>query len=316
MDKLPLISIIVPVYNADAYLDEAVRSVLSQTHRSLELILIDDGSTDSSGALCDRWSLKESRVRTLHQNNRGTAAARNTGIDHASGEYLGFIDADDWIEQDMIALLLANSVAYDADISACGFLKTPLRIHEAKGPDFAPSTVYTPAEALRSVFRPDQMRYSACNKLFRRRLFEELRFPEGSVLEDKALICRLIHKSGRVAWCPLTKYHYFQRPGSIMHEDPLKWSMDLFQVNENLMDFIAEQYPKFLPVVQASYAMECYRLLQRIEGSGTEAVALRRRCISILRKYWIPAATVPDADWHARFNMLIHAALPLPLKNR
>ena len=117
MNNNPKISVIVPVYKVEKYLDKCVESIVNQTYKNLEIILVDDGSPDNCPAMCDEWAEKDERIRVIHKENGGLADARNAGMDIATGDYIGFVDSDDWIEPNMYEVLLKNALKYDADIS-------------------------------------------------------------------------------------------------------------------------------------------------------------------------------------------------------
>lgn len=255
------ISIIIPIYNIETYLHSSIQSVLAQSFTDFELILTDDGSTDSSGTICDEYAATDSRVRVIHKTHGGPSTARNAGIETALGEYIGFVDGDDWIEPDMYELLYKNSVTYDADLSACGFIK----ISEYNSIRFtsvnALPECYDSEEALRAMFRKSNMRYSACNKLFRRKLFDTIRYPEGIMMEDKSTTYKLIHLSNRIVWCPSPKYHYFMRSDSIMHTQFSKNQSGIYAVNKELLTFIEAHYPSLICTARASYAAECAKTL-------------------------------------------------------
>ena len=123
MQNEPLISVIVPVYKVEQYLDRCVQSIVDQTYKNLEIILVDDGSPDNCPAMCDAWAEKDDRVQVIHKENGGVSSARNVGLDAVTGSYIAFVDADDWIESDMLEFLLHNIIEFKADISGCTFSK-------------------------------------------------------------------------------------------------------------------------------------------------------------------------------------------------
>ena len=169
-----LISIIIPVYNVSTYLDRCLNSITNQTYRNLEIILINDGSTDKSGRICDAWASKDPRIKVLHTSNQGIAAARNCGLHIAHGDYIGFADPDDWVEPDMFEKLAGSLEQYNADIAICGF--------EEKWPDYSVLKVsesfrcYTKEEALRELILDRNMQNYAWNKLFRRKCVPDAPF--------------------------------------------------------------------------------------------------------------------------------------------
>ncbi len=214
-----LISVIIPVYRVEAYLEKCVDSVLAQTYPDLEIILVDDGSPDKCPAMCDAFAARDSRVRVLHRANGGLSAARNTGLDAASGRYVGFVDSDDYIAPDMYGKLYAALRATGADMSICGYecvdeaenavMPLPPLREETLGPDELFERVET---------AQGKGRYAtAVNRLYKRELFEGLRFREGKLYEDEFLAPHVIARCAAVTVVPEALYFYVQRSGSIMN---------------------------------------------------------------------------------------------------
>lgn len=200
-------------------MEKCVASVLRQTYDDLEIILVDDGSPDGCGALCDVFSLRDCRIRVIHQPNGGLSAARNAGIDAARGVYIGFVDSDDYIAPDMFEKLLAAIRNTGADVSVCGYryvdeAGTPVR----ELPPLA-REVLTAEEAMRRMERPvyEWRLVTAVNRLCRRTIFDGLRFPAGKLYEDEFLAPRLYARCRAVALIPDEPYFYVQRPDSIMN---------------------------------------------------------------------------------------------------
>ncbi len=211
----PLISVIMPVYDVEAYLPQAISSVLAQRMADFELILVDDGSPDRCGALCDEAAAQDKRIRVLHQRNRGLSAARNAGIDLARGQWLFFVDSDDFLHPDCLQALYVSAQDAQADIALCGVCKTdatgvPL---ERQWPRLASQTL-SQQDALRAVSNPHFL--VAWNKLYRREIFATLRYPEGHLNEDDFLAVSLYATATRVVTVSDCYYYYRQTPGSIM----------------------------------------------------------------------------------------------------
>ena len=212
------ISVIIPVYKVEDYLDRCVQSVLAQTYEDIEVILVDDGSPDGGGAKCDDYAARDSRVKVIHRENGGLSAARNTGLDAAAGEYILFVDGDDYIAPDMAEKLLAALEDTGADMALCdikcvddgGTVVRELPPFEAGV--FGPEEIYR-----RMTFDDWAMRYvTAWNRLYRRALFDGLRFEEGKLHEDEFLAHRLYDRCEKVAAVSDELYYYVQRGGSIM----------------------------------------------------------------------------------------------------
>lgn len=214
--EYPLISVIVPVYKVEDYLPRCVDSLLAQTYPNLEIYLVDDGSPDRCGILCDEFAAADPRIRVIHKENGGLSSARNAGIDVAEGEYLGFVDSDDWVEPDFYEQLYAAAAKFGASMAYCG------RLDEESGTGaqtvgLCPEReeVISGEEFVRRVFHWENVDSAAWDKLYRRELFREIRYPLGVICEDVPVTYRLALLGGRVAACPKPLYHYFHRPNSI-----------------------------------------------------------------------------------------------------
>ena len=207
------ISIIVPVYNVEKYIKRCLDSIIAQTFEDIEIILVDDGSTDSSGIICDEYSKVDTRVRVIHKKNGGLSSARNAGIEAARGEFLGFIDSDDYISSDMFEVLYRNMVRERADLSICGIYQC----YEGKKPrrNNPWYRVLTAEEAIVIAFRGKRFSVNAVNKLYRKALFNCIRYPEGKATEDAYVIVDVLSQCNRVVATSEQKYFYFHREGSI-----------------------------------------------------------------------------------------------------
>ena len=210
----PLISVIVPVYNVAKYMDRCMKTVCGQTYKNLEILVIDDGSTDGSSALCDKWAAADSRIRLIRQPNQGLSAARNTALDVATGEWIAFVDSDDWIERDMYEGLCRVAVENDADIVACGHIREYSKKSKVRSVSDIVKTV-TPDEALKMVVEDRRLQKHVWSKIYRRRLFNEVRFPVGEIYEDIAVSHLLLHQANRVVLVDKSYYHYRIRRDSL-----------------------------------------------------------------------------------------------------
>ncbi|MGF2941895.1 glycosyltransferase family 2 protein [Enterococcus xiangfangensis] len=207
------ISIIVPVYNVEKYLRKCVDSILAQTFTDFELILVDDGSPDNSGAICDQYAEKDSRIKVIHKENGGLSDARNAGIEVAKGKYLGFIDSDDYIADDMYELLYNNIIKEKADLSICGIY----HVYEGKEPErkIEKYMVLNRDEATVLIFHGNQISDHAVNKLYSRSIFSELRYPLGKYHEDSFTIVGILDQCEKVVVDTKQKYYYYHRDDSI-----------------------------------------------------------------------------------------------------
>lgn len=212
--SLPLVSIIMPVYNTAAFLPAALDSILAQTYPAWEAILVDDGSTDDSGAICDSYAARDRRFRVIHKINAGVSAARNIGLDAARGEYIGFVDSDDWADPAMIATMVDDLERNDADVAKCGFRTVEQdRTHE---PSRGPFRIIDGGQAARLLYENKKIRSFLWDKLYRRSIFN-VRFPEGRVYEDMHVLLWVLANAREVTVNSKPLYNYRQRGDSIVH---------------------------------------------------------------------------------------------------
>lgn len=228
-----LISVIVPVYNVEHYLEKCVTSILNQTYTNLEIILVDDGSTDYSGIMCDELEKMDARIKVIHKANGGLSSARNAGIDSATGKYIGFIDSDDYIDVKMFELLYSAIKNNSADISVCNYSWV-----NENGRVFNTTTlnnaIYSSDEVLCSYFLDNLSSWViACNKLYLTSLFKEIRYPEGKINEDSFVIHHILNNCKKITSIPESLYFYFQRSGSITKS---KFKVSRFDVVDSHFD--------------------------------------------------------------------------------
>ena len=217
-DKAPLISVLVPVYNTQAFLPACVDSILNQTYSPLEVILVNDGSTDDSAALCDAYAARDSRVRVIHQGNGGLSAARNAGLDAARGDLLAFIDSDDTIHPEMMARLYQALSSSNAQMSVCNYaLVDEKGAMDRQGVQAIRDEVLEGKANILHKLEEDGNWYwvVACTKLYRKELFRTLRFPLGKLHEDEFVIHHVLLGCDKVACISNALYYYFQRSDSI-----------------------------------------------------------------------------------------------------
>ena len=244
MNQDILVSVIVPVYNVEEYLGRCVDSILSQTHSNLEVILVDDGAKDSSGSICDSYAEKDSRVRVIHKENGGLSSARNAGIDIAGGDWLEFVDSDDWLEPDAVESLLTAAVTHQVELAVGGRWDVSAKTGEKKKGLCPKAEEVIGAEELVSrIFRWDNCDSSACDKLYARRLFRQVRFPHGVVCEDVPVMYKIVLDAGRVAMVDKPIYNYYHRSGSITYTGISEKNFHFSQHTEVILPWIRENYP-------------------------------------------------------------------------
>lgn len=209
-----LLSVIVPIYNVEKYLDRCVASLIDQKYKNVEIILVDDGSSDRSGAICDAWAERDTRIIVLHKSNGGLADARNKGISVASGKYISFVDGDDSVEARMYEIMMESIQRNDAGICCCGKNKVysnNVRLFQTADKEYVFNTI----EALEKMFIGGIVDESVCDKIFLKDLFEGLNFPIGEINEDLPLMPDLFERAQRVSHVGKALYNYHQNEGSI-----------------------------------------------------------------------------------------------------
>ena len=209
-----LISVIIPVYKVEEYLCRCVDSVLAQTYTNMEIILVDDGSPDNCPVMCDEYARQDSRVKVIHQENAGLSGARNAGIDMAQGQWLAFVDSDDYLAADFLEQLYQACVDTDSSLSVCRweYVRGEAILEHGTGE----TRVYTGREMLANLYVPDGAYFVvAWNKLYRKELFEDIRYPLGRIHEDEATTYRIYDKVKKAAYVDRSLYGYFVTPVSI-----------------------------------------------------------------------------------------------------
>lgn len=280
------ISIIIPVYNSEKYLTACIDSVLAQTLADFELILVDDGSSDKSGEICDGYALRDERVKVYHTENSGSSAARNYGIDRACGSYLGFIDSDDVIEPDMYELLYNNMIREDADMSMCGLAD----VYDGKVTNKKDKNIYKvmdAEEAIKTVMEAELTSVTPVNKLYKRELFDDTRYPVGKDSgEDASVIVELLMKCKKTVLDTSQKYYYVHRSNSITTRDFRPSDLSVIQAYQKNYSLITEYYPKLADIAVMRLCWAHFFVLDRllISPNRREHKAIEKRLVGFIRK--------------------------------
>ena len=255
----PLISIIVPVYNVEDYLDRCVESIVNQTYQNLEIILVNDGSTDSSGKMCDEWKEKDNRIIVIHKENGGLSDARNSGIPIAKGEYIGFVDSDDYISVYMYETLLNIIITHDVDIAECKWkmFENESEINDYRSKNDVSISVYSTEDALRELISGKKIKQTVWNKLYPHRLIN-LMFPVGKINEDEYWTYQIFGKANKIATVDAELYYYYQRESSIMHEKYSIKRLDGVQARKERLAYIGNNYPNLFNQACVSYLWACF----------------------------------------------------------
>ncbi len=224
------ISVIVPIYNVKDYLDRCVESIVNQTYRDLEIILVDDGSTDGSALLCDDWENKDNRIRVVHQKNKGLSGARNAGLEIASGEYLSFIDGDDWIDKEFYTYLKQLIDSNNCSMASCAYFKTHGKGQEQRRKRICIRKMNKEESLiwfLKGAIKGGVSDVSCCTKLYKREVFDDILFPENVIFEDVITNWKIVNKLNGYIYSDCVKYYYYMRDDSITRKN---FKMNVFDL--------------------------------------------------------------------------------------
>ncbi len=255
-----MISVIIPVYNADKWLNRCIDSVLAQTLSDWELILIDDGSTDDSPIICDKRASSDERIRVIHQENQGASLARRNGITEAKGEYISFIDSDDWVERNYLEILYGAQVGKKVRVSACNII----RHHEEE--EFCISSgaceLFDEKQLLERFFRYDFWGFPG--KLYHKSVFSDVEFPTYTINEDYMVMAQIFHFEKGIANISTPLYHYMLHEGSLSNTTLSRRMFDEYHNKLWVLNFYEDNNPTYAPHAKAQLAETCIKLCREV----------------------------------------------------
>lgn len=260
-----LISVIVPVYNAERYIDQCVQSIVDQTYKKLEIILIEDGSLDNCGAICDEWAKKDERIRVYHVKNGGSAKARNIGLIHANGEYVGFVDADDFLLPQMYEVLYGLAVCNDAEIAECGYYTVDNEnISDIwKTSEKKIVQIFNTKEALLENVRDDIVQQIVWNKLYLKQTIGQIYFTEGKYIDDEFWTYKIIGEAKKIVSTSERLYCYRQQEASVMHQNFSVRRLDALEAKMQRLKYLEEKFPSIAREAKNNLYFTCVYLQQR-----------------------------------------------------
>lgn len=237
----PLVSIVVPVYNVEEYLSRCIDSLRYQSYKNLEILLVDDGSIDLSGSICDDYAIQDSRIRVFHKTNSGVSAARNLALDNVRGEYITFVDSDDWLDGNWVENALCELKKADVLLYIGGYVKSYLNSEDKITHKYLPRSILTRNECMKEMYTKSIIEtcfvWEVCGKLFHKSLWESIRFsPDISSQEDGLAFWQVLQLVDKVVYVPAYNYHYFFRDSSAVNSLTAKHIYDDFCVNKILCD--------------------------------------------------------------------------------
>ena len=250
INEAPLISVIIPVYNVEAYIEECLFSAIEQTYHNIEIIIVDDGSQDKTGSICDNFADKDSRIKVIHKKNGGVAESRNVGVNAARGDYILFVDGDDVADKQMIEFLYGLLIKSKADISICG-----IQYFDNKCPKktLCNGKIYlmNNIEALKTMLYQQHFDTGPVAKLIKSGIVKKHPFPEGMVFEDLFTVYKYIDEAQKVAYAPEVYYYYRQNEISMMHKNFDYEIFDELKAIEEMEDYINVKHPDIFPAFMA-----------------------------------------------------------------
>ena len=265
-----LISVIVPVYKVEQYLDECVASIVAQTYPNLEIILVDDGSPDRCPEMCDVWAQKDKRIKVIHKFNGGLSDARNAGLELASGEYIAFVDSDDWISPDMYMTMHKAMREANADICSCGIVEAYPEYQQSRN---LPELVGDSEEILQLLYADTLYPVMAWNKLYHSEHWKNLRFPTGKICEDAFTTYQLVDKAEKIVQINTPLYFYRIRENSIMTSAFSRKRMDEEEAWRCNYEFVAEHYPRLRKAAFDFYLLKINVVIHAIPKEQRENFA-------------------------------------------
>ncbi len=308
--KKPLISVVIPVYNVESYLRRCLDTVLAQTYQNIEIIIVDDGSTDSSGRICREYASKDSRIVVIRQENGGLSSARNTGIHYAHGRFITFIDSDDTVQKDMIVYLYHLISIFKCSMSLCCLTTVFTASGKIKKSGNGQECRINAHDAIESMLYHGFVDTSACAKLYDISLFATIRFPERKLFEDIGTTYKLFIKSGYIACGFKNKYNYFVRQNSIVTRTFSKEKLDLLEMTDTMANRVLDLYPDLKKAVLRRQVYARFSTLnQMITHGGWHAFpGQRMSMITYIKKYGkhlLYDPKVPNRDKMAILALLI-----------
>ena len=265
-----LVSIIIPVYNVEKFLNECVDSVLTQTYKNLEILLVDDGSTDNSGIICDDYLSKDQRIKVIHKKNGGLSSARNSAMDIMKGEYVYFLDSDDYISSDLIERYVSLMECFEADIvqgtsyEFWGDVNSKIDHSKLE----SKPEVFCTEEALKKMLMDEKLCHAAAGSLFKSCLFDNIKFPLGKLYEDFATTYYVVAKANKIVYIDDKRCFYRTRPGSIMNSAVTERDMVMLDIADDIERDMVSQYPKLrLPAIRKKIVTNV-KLYNRILNTG------------------------------------------------
>lgn len=259
----PLISVIVPIYKSEPYLSRCIESIILQSYKNLQIILVNDGSPDNCGEICEEYAKEDSRITVIHKENGGLSDARNKGIEISKGEYITFVDADDYVSLDFIKVLYECIVQNEADISVCKTTVFSGKYAPYNEPRFE-LKVFNKKRAIETMLLQREFTNSANGKLFAKKFFASSRFTKGILYEDFDLIFDLFDLAGKIVYCSVAEYYYYVNEQGIMHESVDERHFVLIDIAKRILKTVSKKYPTLKKQAYSRYIFSVFFICDRV----------------------------------------------------
>jgi glycosyltransferase involved in cell wall biosynthesis len=256
------ISVIVPIYNTEKFLNRCIESIINQTYKNVEIILVDDGSTDSCPEICDRYAKIDSRIKVIHKKNEGVAVARNSGLDIATGDYIGFVDSDDFINPNMYEKMLIVAIDEGADIVQCGYTNTETTGNITRKIELKEEIIVGRYNSSYHYAKGENTTNFVCNKLFSKHIFDNIRFPKTIVSEDFVVNVKAYYKCKKTVVISDTLYNYVINENSVSNRNFHLGSLDAIKNGKAVYEYHKERFPELCPFFAlyiVEYCMKFYK---------------------------------------------------------
>jgi glycosyltransferase involved in cell wall biosynthesis len=303
----PVITVIVPVYRVEKYLKNCTDSLLTQTYPDLDILLIDDGSPDRCGAICDELAAGDRRIRVIHKENGGLSDARNAGIEAAAGEWITFVDSDDTVTPVYIETLYRLTQLPEKPLITSVQLLSVDENGQTIGLAGAETSVrtFTRTEALTAICYNRELTNSACGKLFHKSLFSDIRFPKGKLYEDLGVFYRLADLSPSVAATSAREYRYLQRTDSIMHTRFSPRHLAALHFTEDILAFYQKRWPELVPAAEYRVCVAAFEVIQKTDRRQKDMEPSVREAWALVRRYRSRCLHDPNSGFDHRCLSLV-----------
>ena len=301
-----LISVIIPVYKVEDYLAKCIESVQNQTYKNLEIILVDDGSPDMCGAICDEYAKNDSRIKVIHKENGGLSDARNAGIEIAKGKYINFVDSDDLVSKDYIEYLYNMLIETNSNLAISGVKAILKNTKIEEKPGTIKNVVLNPEQTFEKLLYAEVISICAYAKLYKRELFDDIRFPKERVYEDTAIMYKIIEKAQKIVYGDKCCYYYISRAGSISkHIEFNNSEKDYIEFTNRMLGYILNKYPNLEPAVRRFDLYAKFRILRMLVYTTPRNKKMEKEYISAIKKY--QKGVFKDKRAHKRDKLAIIA---------